>query len=100
VVALRGHRIAGMPALRRFWFADPLARQLRRAARAGRTAEMRSYAAAILRRDGITPRRQDLLHQLDLVLFDPSGQPDSMKNFARDFLLSPDVHTTAYRPIS
>ena len=89
-----------MPALRRFWLADPLARQLRRAARAGRTAEMRGYAAAILRRDGITARRQDLLHQLDLVLFDPSGQPDSMKNFARDFLRASDAHTTAYEPVS
>lgn len=92
-VALRGHRIAGVPALRRFWLADPLARQLWRAARAGRGAEMRRYAAAMLRRDGGSARRRELLHQLDLALFDPSARPDSMSDFARDFLYAPDTHT-------
>ncbi|SFS81016.1 Oxygen tolerance [Sulfitobacter marinus] len=99
-VAQRGHRISGSPALRRFWWADPLALQLRRAARAGHAAEMRSYAAAMLRRDGITARRQALLHQLDLVLFDPKGQPDSIKDFARDFLRASGAGTKDQQPIS
>jgi len=99
-VALKGHRIAGMSALRRFWWADPLARQLRRAARGGRGAEMRGHAAAMLRRDGVTARRQELLHQLDLVLFDPSARPDSMPDFARDFLRAADTPPKGNRQVS
>jgi len=86
LVALRGHRVVGVAGLRRFWLFDPLARRLRRAARAGRTADMRAEAAAMLRRDGATAGRRAVLHRLDLALFDPKGPRESLPDLARVFL--------------
>ncbi|WP_146346671.1 BatD family protein [Falsiphaeobacter marinintestinus] len=86
ILALKEYRFVGILALRRFWIADPLARQLLRAARAGRAWEMRKLAAAMLRRDGVTARRQTLVYRLDLALFDPGKTPESLPEFAHDFL--------------
>lgn len=84
--AVWGRRFAGAQAVTRFRLFDPLARQLRAAARAGQVSLVRRRAVAILRRDGTSDSRLQLLHQLDRSLFEPGASPASLHDFARAFL--------------
>lgn len=85
---LRGRRLAGSAPQGRFAFLDPLARHLRRAARAGDALAVRRLAARILARDGPAPNPQRLLTELDRTLFDPRARPADLREFARCFLRS------------
>ncbi|WP_299740863.1 hypothetical protein [uncultured Roseobacter sp.] len=84
--ALSGRRLAGLKALERFGLFDPLARQMRQAARAGQVQQLRRAAAAILRRDGPSEGRARLLRHLDKSIFDPGATPGSLATFTRAFL--------------
>ncbi len=84
--AQSGRRVGGLRALRRFSMLDPLAWQLRRAARSGAVAETRRTAAAILRRDGMTAGRKELLDRFDREVFAPDSPRQSLGDFAARFL--------------
>ena len=84
--ALTGRRLSGVRALTRFPLFDPLARQLRQAARADDVADARRTAAAILRREGPSPPRQRLLSELDSSIFSTQQDRASLRNFAKSFL--------------
>lgn len=81
-----GRQLTGLRALQGFGYFDPLARQMRQAARQGRVQDVRRAAAAMLRRDGPSERRMKLLRRLDRAVF---GRDDSLcplVPFARSFL--------------
>lgn len=84
--AVVGRRFAGLQAMTRFGIFDPLARQMKKATRDGHLPEVRRTAAAILRRDGPSQARQQLLHQLDRSVFDPRTAPPPLLGFTRSFL--------------
>ncbi|MCV3274058.1 hypothetical protein [Roseobacter sinensis] len=84
--ASSGRDWGGLRALQRFGLFDPLARQLRTAARAGRVEGVRRAAAAILHRDGASDARALLLQQLDQAVFSPERRPYPLVAFARSFL--------------
>lgn len=84
--ALKGRRLAGLQALRRFRLFDPLSRELTRAARQGEVARMRRAAATLLRREGPSEQRQNLLTQLDRAVFGLRPPTASLPAFARQFL--------------
>lgn len=86
VFGTRGWRLEGLPALYRLPGFDPLARQLRYAARAGDGHSIRRTAAELLRRDGPNPAREALLGELDRSLFAPTASSPDMSGFARRFL--------------
>lgn len=81
-------RITGIRALHRFALFDPLARQMRRAARRQELVPLRRAARAMLIRDGASEARHTLLDHLDRAVFDPTGTPPSLTKFTRSFLRS------------
>lgn len=81
-----GRQLTGLRALQRFGPFDPLARQMRQAARAGRVQDVRRAAEAMLRRDGPSDSRMKLLRQLDCAVFGPDDSPHPLMPFARLFL--------------
>ncbi|WP_300057199.1 hypothetical protein [uncultured Roseobacter sp.] len=81
-----GRQWHGLKALQRFGPLDPLARQLRRAARRGQIQEVRRSAIAMLDRDGPSDRRTKLLRQLDTAVFSPARDTCPLVPFARSFL--------------
>lgn len=83
---MSGHRVAASRALQRFAVFDPLVRELRRCAEAGRADGLRKAAAAILRRDGPSPRRLEQLQEFDRRVFDPSAANPDLMEFSRRFL--------------
>ncbi|PCJ08105.1 MAG: hypothetical protein COB16_08975 [Rhodobacteraceae bacterium] len=83
---LSGWRLTGRDALHRFALFDPLARQLRGAARAGMVQRVRRLAHALARRDGLTPIRRKLLAELDHSLFALDATRADLRVFARAFL--------------
>jgi hypothetical protein len=76
----------GWSNLHRFRQFDPLARQIKRAARNGDAALLRRSAAAILQRDGASPERQKLLTQLDAQIYGGTNAAPSFDTFPRKFL--------------
>ncbi|GFE52264.1 hypothetical protein So717_40170 [Roseobacter cerasinus] len=81
-----GRHMQGVAALQRFAPFDPLARQMRRAARQKQATGVRRAAAAMLLRDGPSERRSQLLHHLDRAVFSPqTGSPELM-TFVRAYL--------------
>lgn len=82
----RGRQLTGAKALQRFSLFDPLARDLRKAAKSGDTATVRRLARAILARDGPSAERQHMLSQLDRYVFDPSSQGGPLDVFSRRFV--------------
>ncbi len=85
---LSGWQLTGVAALHRFTLFDPLARQLRAAARAGEMQKLRRSAHAIVLRDGLTPSRRILLDELDFSLFAVDGARVNLATFPRAFLAS------------
>lgn len=84
--SVAGRRLSGLSALRRFRAFDPLARQLKQAARAGDVVLLRRAATAILRREGASDIRLLLLSELDRSVFAVSKGNPSLGNFAERFL--------------
>ncbi len=86
-VTLAGRDVTGRKALRRFPIFDPLARSLRRAARAGQAREVRRRAVALLRRDGESAARRRQLESFDRAVFGPGdGTALNLDGFARSFV--------------
>ncbi|NOC83198.1 BatD family protein [Ruegeria sp. HKCCD6428] len=85
-LGLSGHKLAVSRALRRFGVFDPLARELRRSARAGRADRLRQAASAILRRDGPSSSRLKHMQDFDRQYFDPNAAAPDLNAFARVFL--------------
>ena len=85
-LGMSGYRMAGLCALERFNAFDPLARRLRRCARTGRSGDLRRTAAAIMRRDGSSATRLELIQDFDRRYFDPNVPVPDLTEFARDFL--------------
>ncbi len=85
-MGMSGRRVIGLRALQRFPVFDPLARRLRRLTQAGRTAEMRRVAVALLRRDGASPPRTKMIRDFDHAVFDPVATAPDLTSFARRFL--------------
>ncbi|WP_299964117.1 hypothetical protein [uncultured Roseobacter sp.] len=83
-----GRRLKGCEALSRFGPLDPLTRGLRRAARQGGASDLRRAATALMRRDGPSARRMDLLKTLDRSVFAPGAARLDLRHFAREFLKS------------
>ncbi|NOC45691.1 MULTISPECIES: BatD family protein [unclassified Ruegeria] len=83
---MSGHKLAVSRALRRFGVFDPLARELRRSARAGRADRLRQAASAVLRRDGPSSSRLKHMQDFDRQYFDPNAAAPDLKAFARVFL--------------
>lgn len=81
-----GRRFTGRRALERYSLFDPLRQSLRRAARRKDLSGVRQTAAAILRRDGGSPEKRALLHDLDRSVFDPRKTPADLQDFVRHFL--------------
>lgn len=88
VYGCSGRQLTGLRALQRFGPFDPLARQMRRAARQGRVQDVRRAADAMLRRDGPTARRAELLRQLDRTVFGCKEHLCPLVPFTRSFLAS------------
>ncbi|MDP5217056.1 hypothetical protein Q5Y75_07495 [Ruegeria sp. 2205SS24-7] len=87
-LGMSGHRVIGLSALQRFPIFDPLARRLRKTARSGKAAEMRRVAVAMLRRDGVSPPRTQMIRDFDHAVFDPTAPSPDLKSFATRFLRS------------
>ncbi|WP_227272147.1 hypothetical protein [Roseobacter weihaiensis] len=83
---LTGRRVSVLPALRRFPLIDPLARQMKQAARLQNLSQLRRTAVTLLVRDGPSEHRRRLLSQLDGAVFGPGATPGSLNEFARLFL--------------
>lgn len=83
-----GRHMQGVAALQRFVPFDPLARQMRRAARQQQATGVRRAAAAMLLRDGPSKQRSHLLHQLDQSVFSPQAAPPELMTFVRAYLRS------------
>ncbi len=81
-----GRRFGGLRALHRFGPFDPLARQMRGAARRGDVAGLRRAATALLLRDGPTDVRLRMLRDLDRAVFGKTPSPGPLIPFARSFL--------------
>lgn len=75
-LALHGYRIDLGAVYHRLPILDPLARDLRSAARLGKGGDLRRAAAALQRRDGATQGQRAALTRLDQVLFAPQGRDD------------------------
>lgn len=86
VLGLAGRRMSVLPALRRFSILDPLARQMKQAARQRNLSQLRRAAATLLARDGPSKHRHQLLTEFDRTVFDPSDAPGSLTKFTRSFL--------------
>lgn len=86
VFGLAGRQLSIMKALQRVSFFDPLARQMKQAARLNDLPGLRRAAAALLTRDGATEHRCALLSQLDRSVFDPDEAPGPLPDFARSFM--------------
>lgn len=86
VLSLSGRQADLRRLQRRFWWLDPLARGLRRAAARGEAAATRAKALALLRRDGLAEHSADVLRPLDQALFAPGALPPDLPRFARDIL--------------
>lgn len=86
---LGGRRVSVLPALRKFPLLDPLARQMKQAARRQNISQLRRTAAALSLRDGPSEHRRRLLSQLDSAVFDPCAAPGSLDEFTRSFLRRP-----------
>lgn len=84
-LAVRGWRIDGLNRLQRFAPLDPLARQMRRAARAGDARALRRAAALMLARDGPHPARLALLGRLDRAIFAAAPMTLDLPDMARAF---------------
>lgn len=82
---LWGRRIIGVQALRRFALFDPLARQLRQAARAGDLSQTRRVSRALIKRDGASETRARLIRQLDRAVFDPARPAFDVTAYVRAF---------------
>jgi hypothetical protein len=80
-----GRQIVGTEALSRFALFDPLARQLRRAARQGESRQVRRISAAMLQRDGATEARRNMLDRLDKAIFSPETPNFDLRGFVMDF---------------
>ncbi|NIZ09425.1 BatD family protein [Pseudooceanicola sp. HF7] len=91
---LWGQRLDLARVRRRFGLLDPMARRLRRAARAGQAAQVRRAAIALMRRDGSTAGDRGLLQRLDRALFAPRGAAPDLRAFARSFRRSHGGVTT------
>ena len=81
VAGLWGRGFSGVP--RMF---DRFAYRLRFAARMGDLQRSRRAASAILRRDGPSSEREQLLNELDEVLFNPATPALDLRAFCRAFL--------------
>lgn len=81
-----GRQLTGLRALQRFGLFDPLARQMRQAARQGRVQDVRRAAEAMVRRDGPSERRMKLLRRLDRAVFGRDDSPCPLVPFTRSFL--------------
>jgi len=86
VLGMSGHKLAASRALQRFGIFDPLARELRRSAGAGRADRLRQAASAILHRDGHSTSRLKHVQDFDRQYFDPKAAKPDLKEFARSFL--------------
>ena len=82
VGGLWGRSYAG---LKRWPLFDPLLRALRHAARKGDSAAVRRAASAVLRRDGPSQTRQEILRHLDESLFDPSAPSRDLSALTKAF---------------
>lgn len=85
-VAVKGWRPVGIRALHRFSVLDPAVRQLRQAARSGRLETVRRSAAALLRRDGPSAKRVQMLADLDRAIYAPNAPKPNLTAFARSFM--------------
>ena len=65
---------------------DPLVRQLKRSAGARDVAGTRRAAMNLMRRDGVSGRRAELLEDFDLAVFNPTRPTFDLKAFTRRFL--------------
>ncbi|MEX0317172.1 MAG: hypothetical protein AB3N21_04445 [Ruegeria sp.] len=81
-----GRRLIGLRALRRFTVLDPLAWRMRRRAWAGDTPGLRRAATALMRRDGASQARADLIREFDRAWFAPGQPSPDPVSFARRFL--------------
>lgn len=86
VLGMSGRKVAASKALQRFRIFDPLFRDLRKCAKAGRADGLRQAAAAILRRDGPSTGRLQQMRDFDRQFFDPKATAPDLKDFARRFL--------------
>lgn len=86
VLGLYGRQLSVLKAFEQFSLFDPLARQMRRAARLNDLPRLRRAAAALLARDGPSQHRRALLSQLDRAVFGPGRALGPLGAFARSFL--------------
>ena len=86
IAGVGGRTIIGVRAVYRFAFLDPLARRMRRAARAGDMAGVRRLSTDMIRRDGLSKPRMALLDMLDQALFDPRHPTFNLEVYAKRFL--------------
>ncbi|WP_187429497.1 hypothetical protein ROLI_042060 [Roseobacter fucihabitans] len=86
VLGLRGWRMTGVQAAHRFTLLDPLARQMKRAARVGDLAGLRRTAQLILNREGASQPRRQLLRHFDEAVFGRKQSLPALREFTRKFL--------------
>jgi len=80
-MGLRGRAFNGVPSL-----FDQLAWRLRIAGRTGNLRQTRRASSAIIRRDGASPRQEQLIRKLDMAVFDPDKDGFDTLAFVRSFL--------------
>ncbi len=90
-ISVPGRRFSVSKGLRRWPLLDPLAWQMRRAARRRNLTGMRRAASDILRRDGPSSARKSLITELDRAIFDSRDVPIEMQEITWRFLRAADA---------